>query len=106
MCDMFFQQNVAHHRRPDCREGGAKNQSIASGVQIHRAVVVPVQPDRWRIGHVDTTVFPSDPLGLAVTALAALIITKVVIGSRAGANQAGKTIKTDRRTTSSKAKNR
>ena len=61
------------------------------------------------LGMLTQLFFPSDPLGLAVTALAALIAAKVVIGSRTGANKAGKshkTTKTDRRTTSSKAKNR
>ena len=50
------------------------------------------------LGMLTQLFFPSDPLGLAVTALAALIAAKVVIGSRTGANQAGKshkTIKTD-----------
>ena len=61
------------------------------------------------LGMLTQLFFPSDAMGLALTALAALIAAKVVVGSRTGANQAGKshkTIKTDRRTTSSKAKNR
>ena len=43
------------------------------------------------LGMLTQLFFPSDPIGLALTALAALIAAKVVIGSRTGANLRGKT---------------
>ncbi|MFZ1416931.1 MAG: hypothetical protein WAS93_01120 [Burkholderiaceae bacterium] len=61
------------------------------------------------LGMLTQLFFPSDAMGLALTALAALIAAKVVIGSRTGANQAGKSnqaAKTSRRNASGKAKNR